>query len=74
MSIPAYPEPPEVTIQAHLIADPEVTLWGLSSRERLRRMLTRAGITELADDLELYAMAYPERQRPAWVKRFEGRQ
>jgi hypothetical protein len=31
-------------------------------------------LDELADDLELYAMAYPEWQRPAWVKRFEGRQ
>ncbi len=41
-----------MTIQAHLIAESEVTLWGLSSRERLRRMLTRAGITELVDDLE----------------------
>jgi hypothetical protein len=30
-------------------------------------------LDQLADDLELYAMAYPERQRPAWVKRFEGK-
>ena len=30
-------------------------------------------LDELVDDLELLAMAYPERQRPAWVKRFEGK-
>ena len=27
----------------------------------------------LVDDLELYAMAYQERHRPAWLKRFEGK-
>ena len=30
-------------------------------------------LDELADDLELLAMACLERHRPAWVKRFEGR-
>jgi hypothetical protein len=30
-------------------------------------------LDELADDLELLALAYPERRRPAWVKRFEGK-
>ena len=30
-------------------------------------------LDELADDLELYAMAYPEWRRPAWVKRFQGK-
>jgi hypothetical protein len=30
-------------------------------------------LDQLADDLELLAMAYPEWQRPAWVKRFEGK-
>ena len=30
-------------------------------------------LDELADDLELFTMAYPEWQRPAWVKRLEDR-
>ena len=30
-------------------------------------------LDQLADDLELYAMAYPERRRPEWLKRFEGK-
>ena len=30
-------------------------------------------LDQLADDLELYAVAYPEWQRPAWVKRLEDR-
>ena len=30
-------------------------------------------LDQLADDLELYTMAYPERHRPAWVKRFQGK-
>ena len=48
-----------MTLQAHLIAEPEVTLWGLSSRERLRRMLTREGINELIDDLESAPADHP---------------
>ena len=30
-------------------------------------------LDQLADDLELYAMAYPEWQRPAWVKKLQRR-
>ena len=40
-----------MTLLAHLLVEPDITLWGLSSRERLGRMLTRAGITGLVDDL-----------------------
>ena len=30
-------------------------------------------LDELVDDLELFAMAYPERHRPAWVKKLQRR-
>ena len=35
----------------HLIAETKLELWGLTSRERLRRVLARVGVTDFADDL-----------------------
>jgi hypothetical protein len=51
------------------LRSPDVDLRGL----RQNTLWDEDKLDELADDLELYAMAYPERQRPAWVKRFEGK-
>jgi phosphatidylglycerophosphate synthase len=36
-------------IHARLLADAEVRLWGLSPRERLARLLRRAGVAEIGD-------------------------
>ena len=36
---------------AFIIGDAEVQLWGLGSRERIRRLLQRAGIDRVVDDL-----------------------
>ena len=41
-----------MAIYVHLIAETNVALWGLTSRERLRRVLSRAGLSHFADDLE----------------------
>ena len=40
-----------MTICAYIVRDTPVLLWGISSRERLRRVLRLAGITRLVDDL-----------------------
>ncbi len=40
-----------MTVSVHIIEETPVRLWGLSSRERLRRVLERVGITEWVADL-----------------------
>jgi phosphatidylglycerophosphate synthase len=40
-----------MAIYVLLIAETEVRLWGLTSRERLRRVLSRAGLSHFTDDL-----------------------
>lgn len=40
-----------MAIYVHLIAETDVALWGLTSRERLRRVLSRAGLSHFTDDL-----------------------
>jgi phosphatidylglycerophosphate synthase len=40
-----------MTVYAHILGEASVTLWGLSSRERYRRVLKPVGVTAIADDL-----------------------
>jgi phosphatidylglycerophosphate synthase len=40
-----------VSVLAHIVGDTPVRLWGLPSRERLRRVLRRAGVTDVLDPL-----------------------
>lgn len=40
-----------MTVYAHILGEASERLWGLSSRERLQRMLTRAGVTTVVDDV-----------------------
>ena len=40
-----------MTIYACILGDAPVPLWGLSSRERLHRMLGRAGVTGMVEDI-----------------------
>lgn len=39
-----------MTVYAHILGEASVTLWGLSSRERYRRVLKPVGVTEMVDD------------------------
>ena len=40
-----------MTVRAHIVGDAPVRLWGLPTRERLRRLLRRAGVTDLRETL-----------------------
>ena len=40
-----------MNICAHIINDSPVKLWGLTSRQRLRRVLDNAGVTDIVDDI-----------------------
>ena len=40
-----------MAVCAYILGESPVTLWGLSSRERYRRVLREAGVTAIADDL-----------------------
>lgn len=40
-----------MTIYAHILGEAPAKLWGLSSRERYRRVLAPVGVTAIADDL-----------------------
>ncbi|CBE70145.1 MAG: CDP-alcohol phosphatidyltransferase family protein [Candidatus Methylomirabilis oxygeniifera] len=40
-----------MTVYAHILGEAPATLWGLSSRERYRRVLAPVGVTAIADDL-----------------------
>ena len=40
-----------MTVLAHIVGDAPVRLWGLPTRERLRRLLGRAGVTDLREAL-----------------------
>lgn len=56
-SVVAFPVSEELRILllmaicSHIIGEVPVPLWGLSSRERYRRMLKQAGVTAIVDDL-----------------------
>jgi len=40
-----------MTIYAHIIKDSPVTHWGLTSRQRILRVLNSAGVTDIVDDI-----------------------
>ncbi len=40
-----------MTIYAHIIKDSPVQHWGLTSRQRIRRVLNSAGVTDIVDDI-----------------------
>lgn len=40
-----------MTVYAHILGEAPVRLWGLSSRERYRRVLAPVGVTAIVDDL-----------------------
>ncbi len=40
-----------MTLYAHILGEASVCLWGLSSVQRLRRVLERVGVTEVVEDL-----------------------
>lgn len=40
-----------MTVYAHILGETPVRLWGLSSRERLKRLLRQAKVTHLVEDL-----------------------
>ena len=40
-----------MTLYVHIVQESSVRLWGLSSRQRLMRVLKSAGVTEVVDDI-----------------------